>query len=246
MAEAGADLRKRLTCPGSDSAFHHGTSGELHLLPPPDPLAGHNVEPSPRTRYERCVKPVIDRLGGLVLLVLFLPAMAAMAVVLRLSLGPGVIYRQTRVGRHGRPFTMYKFRTMDADRRKAAVPFDNIDRRICHKRDDDPRHTPVGRFLRKMRADELPQLWNVVRGEMSLVGPRPELVPIVDRYEPWQHRRHDVKPGITGPWQVSKQANGLAYQGVHLDLEYLSRVSFRTDCRVLASTVANLLSGAGR
>jgi lipopolysaccharide/colanic/teichoic acid biosynthesis glycosyltransferase len=245
VAETGADLRK-LTSVSVGPAADDGTSGGLHLLPPPDLSAGRAFEATPRSRYERYVKPVIDRLGGLVLLVLFVPLMMAICLVLRISLGRGVIYKQTRVGRYGRPFTMYKFRTMEADRRKAAVPFPSIDRRVCHKRVDDPRHTPVGRFLRKMRADELPQLWNVVRGDMSLVGPRPELVTIVDRYEPWQHRRHDVKPGITGPWQVSRQANGLAYQGVHLDLEYLSRVSFRTDFRVLASTVTNLISGAGR
>lgn len=196
--------------------------------------------------YERYVKRAIDVVGGLVLLLLTLPIMVALAVVIRLHLGRGVIYKQARVGRYGRTFTMYKFRTMHTDRRSCSMPFNGLERRICHKRDDDPRHTPLGRFLRQVRADEIPQLWNVIRGDMSLVGPRPELVAVVDRYEPWQHRRHHVKPGLTGFWQISDQANGLAYQGVDLDVDYVGCISFRTDCRVLVFTVPALLRRRGR
>lgn len=196
--------------------------------------------------YARLVKPVIDVGGGVVLLVVLLPLAIVVAVAVRVGLGPGVIYRQRRVGRHGRSFTIYKFRTMRPDRRKAQVPFAGVDRRTCHKRDDDPRHTPLGRRLRRWRLDELPQLWNVIKGDMSLVGPRPELPHVVARYERWQHERHLVRPGLTGMWQVSDEANGLAHEGVHLDIAYLRRLSFLTDCAVLLRTVPVALRRGGR
>ena len=196
--------------------------------------------------YGSVVKPVIDFVGATVLLLLFLPVLLAVALAVRLSLGKGVIYRQQRVGRTGTPFTMYKFRSMQSDRRKAQVPFSGVDRRVCHKRDDDPRHTSLGRFLRKSRLDELPQLWNVLRGHMSLVGPRPELQHVVEGYAPWQHERHQLKPGLTGYWQVSERAaGGLAFEGVDLDIDYLRDVSFLTDCWVLLCTVPVALRRSG-
>jgi len=103
---------------------------------------------------------------------------------------------------------IYKFRTMRPDRRQAVLPYSGPDRRVCHETDNDPRHTPLGRFLRKYSLDELPQLWNVLVGDMSLVGPRPELVEVVERYESWQRERHRVKPGLTGLWQVTCRGEG--------------------------------------
>ena len=196
--------------------------------------------------YHRAVKPLLDLVGGLVLSVLLLPLILLVALLVRVKLGKGVIYRQTRIGRNGRPFVMYKFRSMEPDRRRSQQPFEGRDRRRCHKRDDDPRHTPCGRFLRRASFDELPQLWNVVKGDMSLVGPRPELPQIVARYEPWQHRRHDVKPGLTGFWQVSDRAGGLAYESVGLDLDYIRRMSLRTDLAVLLRTVPVTFRRTGR
>ena len=196
--------------------------------------------------YDRAVKPVLDVVGGLVLSVLLLPLILLVALLVRVKLGKGVIYRQTRVGRSGRPFVMYKFRSMGHDRRQSQQPFEGRDRRTCHKRDDDPRHTPCGRFLRRASFDELPQLWNVIKGDMSLVGPRPELPHIVARYEPWQHQRHDGKPGLTGFWQVSDRAGGLAYESVGLDLDYIRRMSLRTDVAVLLRTVPVTLRRTGR
>ena len=200
----------------------------------------------PAGPYDSMAKPVIDFVGGAVLLLLFLPVMAVVAVAVRVSLGRGFIYRQPRVGRGGATFTMYKFRTMNPDRRVARLPFEGVDRRTCHKRDDDPRHTTLGRLMRRSRLDELPQLWNVVRGDMSLVGPRPELPEVVERYEAWQHDRHLVKPGLTGFWQVSDRANGLAYEGVDLDIDYLRQQSFGTDLRVLLRTLPVALRRTGR
>ena len=195
---------------------------------------------------ERYVKPALDRFAGVILGVVALPLFLCIALAVRLKLGKGVIYKQRRVGRHGIPFTMYKFRTMAPDRRTAARPYDGPDRRVCHKRDDDPRHTRFGLLLRKSSLDELPQLWNVIRGEMSLVGPRPELPQVVARYEPWQHERHQVKPGITGFWQLSGRAGGLAYEGVELDIDYLRALSFVTDVVVLLKTVPVAISKTGR
>jgi lipopolysaccharide/colanic/teichoic acid biosynthesis glycosyltransferase len=196
--------------------------------------------------YGSVVKPVTDFLGAVLLLLALLPVMLLVALTVRARMGRGVIYRQERVGRGGRTFTMYKFRSMHADRRTAQVPFEGVDRRLCHKRDDDPRHTDLGRFLRKTRLDELPQLCNVLFGHMSLVGPRPELTHVVERYEAWQHERHRVKPGLTGFWQVSDRCTGLALDGVDLDIDYLSQVSFLTDCRVLLRTIPVALSRSGR
>ncbi|HUR23440.1 MAG TPA: sugar transferase [Acidimicrobiales bacterium] len=196
--------------------------------------------------YERYGKPALDRFAGLILCVVAIPIFLFIAAAVRIKLGKGVIYKQRRVGRHGVPFTMYKFRSMAPDRRSEAQPYDGPDRRVCHKRDDDPRHTRFGLLLRKSSLDELPQLWNVIRGEMSLVGPRPELPQVVARYEPWQHERHQVKPGITGFWQLSGRAGGLAYEGVELDIDYLRALSFGTDLVVLLRTVPVAISKTGR
>ena len=192
------------------------------------------------------MKPVVDIVGTAMLLLLLLPVMLAVALVVRVQLGKRVIYRQERMGRHGKPFVMYKFRTMLPDRRGAQVPFAGIDRRVCHKRDDDPRHTPFGRFLRRSSLDELPQLWNVMKGDMSLVGPRPELPHVVARYQPWQHQRHRVKPGLTGFWQISERAGGLAYESVHLDIQYVHQLSLWTDVRVLVRTLPVTVRRTGR
>jgi lipopolysaccharide/colanic/teichoic acid biosynthesis glycosyltransferase len=218
----------------------------IDFLPAPSTDASDAQPFSIGRTYCRFVKPVIDFAAALVLLVVALPVMLAVAMALRLKMGSGVIYRQARVGRNGSPFTMFKFRTMTTDRRAADRPFTGIDRRVCHKRDDDPRHTPLGRLLRKSSLDELPQLWNVLRGDMSLVGPRPELVEIVDHYEDWQHLRHSVRPGITGFWQISDRAGGMACEGVQHDIDYLQRLSFATDCKVLLRTVPATLRRTGR
>ena len=159
------------------------------------------------TTYVRLWKPCLDRLAAVFLLLVTAPVLALVALVVRVRLGPGVIFRQQRVGRHGVSFDVLKFRTMLPDRRRADVPISFPDRRCTHKSGADPRHTPVGRFLRRWSLDELPQLVNVARGQMSLIGPRPELASVVARYQPWQHERHDVKPGLTGLWQVTARGD---------------------------------------
>lgn len=197
------------------------------------------------TLYQRVGKPVIDAVAAVVLLGITLPLIAAVAAAVRIVLGSGIIYRQERVGQGGRSFVIYKFRTMHPDRRKAVVPYDGPDRRVCHKTGNDPRHTPLGQFLRKYSLDELPQFWNILVGDMSLVGPRPELLGVVERYEPWQHGRHRVKPGLTGLWQVTRRGNGLAHENVEIDLEYIDSLSLLTDLKLLALTVPVVLFGSG-
>jgi lipopolysaccharide/colanic/teichoic acid biosynthesis glycosyltransferase len=207
----------------------------VRLAPQPvQPQLALLVEPS---RYERLIKPVVDRIAGVVLLLAVAPILMVIAMAVYLRLGRPILIGQTRIGQLGRPFTLYKFRTMHPDRRKREAPIDFPDRRRTHKHPNDPRHTPLGRFLRKYSLDELPQMFNVARGDMSLVGPRPEMAEIVARYQPWQHARHRVKPGLSGLWQVTERGNGLMHEHTEIDLLYARNVSLRGDLGILVRTV---------
>lgn len=186
--------------------------------------------------YATAWKPVIDRfLAGLLLLAL-LPTLLVIAAVVRWKLGSGVMFRQPRVGRHGQIFTIYKFRTM-----RHATPGDDV----SNKSERDPRHTPVGRVLRKLSLDELPQLWNVVRGDMSLVGPRPEMVELVERYDLWHHPRHAVRPGVTGRWQISPWRTRPLHEHLEEDMPYIERVTLVGDLRILLATVGAMARRSG-
>lgn len=198
-------------------------------------FADRSAERKP-SRYERYLKPAVDRLGAFLLLIVTAPLSLAAAVAIRITMGNPVILRQERVGRAGVVFTLYKFRTMEPDRRGDNVSYLGDDRRRTHKHPGDPRITPLGRFLRTWSLDELPQFLNVIRGDMSLVGPRPEMVQIVARYEAWQHARHVVKPGITGLWQISERGDRAMHEATETDLEYLERISFWTDLRIMVLT----------
>ena len=198
-----------------------------------------------RLTYCFVLKRWIDAGCAGLLLVLLSPLLVLIAVAVRLEAKGPVIFRQVRVGLHGRTFVMYKFSTMVPDRRKAQRPFNGPDRRVHHKTVNDPRITRVGRFLRRTSLDELPQLVNVLRGEMSLVGPRPELPHIVTRYAPWQHRRHLVKPGITGWWQVEGRGVQPMYEHTDLDLYYVANQSFSLDTAILLRTIVVLLVRKG-
>ena len=209
--------------------------------------------------YERVVKVAVDRIVALVGLLLVCPLLLVVAVLVLVSMGRPVLYRQARAGRDGRPFTMWKFRTMRADRRyrrerrgrqrRAANRGDvrrRSDRRVTHKTGADPRHTRVGRVLRRTSLDELPQLWNVLRGDMSLIGPRPELYELAERFVGWQRARHLVRPGITGLWQTTERGHGrLLHECVDLDLRYIEQLSAVTDLRILLRTPAALLRNRG-
>src|SRR4051794_30952691 len=203
-------------------------------VPPPPPAAP--------TRYQRFAKPMLDRATGILLTLAAAPVLGLIALAVLTRLGFPILLRQERVGRGGQVFTVFKFRTMHPDRRVTSVPIGFPDRRRTHKHPDDPRHTPLGRFLRKYSLDELPQMLNVARGEMSLIGPRPELPQIVARYEPWEHARHTVTPGLTGLWQVTDRGNGgLMHEHTDVDLRYVQAVTFRQDLWILVNTVPTLL-----
>jgi lipopolysaccharide/colanic/teichoic acid biosynthesis glycosyltransferase len=194
--------------------------------------------PAPTSGYMRFVKPLIDWVLALALLVALLPALLGAMGLIAVTMGRPVIFRQSRIGANGRYFTLYKLRTMRDDPEYAAASLrpDELGR-IRHKRPDDPRITPAGRVLRRWNFDELPQLVNVLLGHMSLVGPRPELPEIVAHYEPWQHRRHTVKPGITGLWQVSARNGKPMHECTQIDLAYVDQVGLLADFRLLLWTI---------
>ena len=195
--------------------------------------------------YLSFVKPACDRFFAAVILVVLSPVLLFTSIALRLTLGKGVLFRQERIGKGGVPFTVLKFRTMKADRRQERVVVDS-DRRRTHKSTSDPRHTRLGKLLRATAIDELPQFVNVLRGDMSIIGPRPELPIVVEKYQPWQHLRHDVRPGLTGLWQVSERGKGEAmHERVDVDLSYCDSVGFLTDLRILLATPFALICARG-
>lgn len=192
----------------------------------------------PTGAYVTILKPALERIFAAIVLLLMAPLLAVAAVAVAVSLGRPVLFRQTRVGLGGRTFEILKLRTMLPDRRERPRSiYDGIDRRQTHKSPDDPRVTGVGAFLRHWSIDELPQLWNVVRGDMALIGPRPELPHIVaDHYGPVDHDRHLVRPGITGLWQITERGSGDMHLHVGVDLAYVEQVSPRLDATILLRT----------
>lgn len=170
-----------------------------------------------------------------------------MALCVRFSSRGPVFHRQVRQGQHNRPFTMWKFRTMvaDAEARKEQLTEDNEVDGPLFKMRRDPRVTPVGRTLRRTSIDELPQLFNVLLGQMSLVGPRPPLPEEASRYDEREHRRLAVKPGLTGLWQVSGRSDLSWQETVSLDLWYVDNWSVATDMGLLARTVRAVTDGRG-
>jgi len=192
-------------------------------------------------------KRALDLLVSAVLLLLLAPLLAAIAVAtLRDSPGP-VLFRQRRVGLNGREFTFFKFRSMrvGAEAELALLRAQNEMDGPVFKMRQDPRVTRVGQFLRKTSLDELPQFWNVLRGEMSLVGPRPPLPAEVRQYQPWQRRRLSVKPGITCTWQVSGRNEIDFERWMRLDLEYIDRWSFWGDVGICLQTIPAVLFARG-
>lgn len=202
---------------------------------------------APENRLALFVKNILDRIGALVILAVASPVMAVAALSIKLDSRGPVLFRQVRTGINGRTFDLLKFRTMcvDAEERKERLAELNEMSGPVFKIRKDPRVTRVGQFLRKFSIDELPQLINVLRGEMSLVGPRPPLPNEVADYMPWQHRRLSVKPGVTCLWQVNGRNEVSFEDWMRMDLEYIDNWSLWLDMKILARTVPAVLKGSG-
>ncbi len=196
------------------------------------------ARPAPAARRGRprgyALKRPLDVCVAAAALVVCAPLLLAVALAIRLTMGGPALFRQTRPGLHGQPFTLLKFRTMTDQRGPDGAPLPDADRL-----------TPLGRFLRRSSLDELPQLINVLRGEMSLVGPRPLLLAYLPLYTPQQARRHEVRPGITG-WAQVQGRNALSWeQKFDLDVAYVDRHTLLLDLRILGLTLAKVLRREG-
>lgn len=197
---------------------------------------------------ERALKRLVDLAGASAALLLLSPLWVGTALAVRIRDGGPVIYRQTRIGRNGRPFTMYKFRTMirDADNQYEDLAKQSFTDGPAFKMLSDPRVTPLGRALRKWSLDELPQLLNVLKGDMSLVGPRPAPQREVEGYDIWHRRRLSVRPGMTGLWQVQARFDEHFDDRAILDLRYIDNWSLWMDLGILARTLPAVLLARGR
>jgi exopolysaccharide biosynthesis polyprenyl glycosylphosphotransferase len=202
---------------------------------------------APRDELLLFIRRCFDFSAALALITLLSPLLLAIAALVKITSRGPVLFRQVRAGLHGRPFVFLKFRSMrlDAEALKAALaPFNEMDG-PAFKMTNDPRVTPLGRWLRKTSLDELPQLLNILRGEMSFVGPRPAVLDEVRRYEPWQRRRLSMPPGLTCLWQVSGRNELTFDEWMRLDLEYIDNWSLWLDLRIVFKTIPAVVLGRG-
>jgi lipopolysaccharide/colanic/teichoic acid biosynthesis glycosyltransferase len=214
-----------------------GTQSQLHV-----PIA-------PRPLTVRALKRALDVVGASVGLVVLSPILAVAAAAILLDDGRPVLFRQPRAGLGGKSFVIAKFRTMgvDADHERAALRAHNeVAGGASFKLTNDPRVTRLGRFLRRTSIDELPQLWNVLRGDMSLVGPRPHPFDDLEGYADWHFRRLSVKPGLTGLWQIGGRTTPDFDRWTQLDLEYIDRWSLALDINIILRTIPALIRAEGR
>lgn len=195
----------------------------------------------------RWAKRTLDVVGAMVALLLLTPLMLLVALAIKLESRGPVFFCQWRLGQGGIPFRFYKFRSMTvgAEQVRGELELCNEVSGPVFKMRQDPRTTRVGRFIRRASIDELPQLWNVLRGDMSLVGPRPPLPEEVAGYEPWQRERLAIRPGLTCIWQVSGRSDVPFDDWVRMDIEYVRNRNFWLDLKLLALTVPAVLSGRG-
>jgi len=195
----------------------------------------------------RVVKRAFDMLGGTFIAILMLPLLPLIALVIKLDSRGAIFYRHDRVGLNGKPFKFYKFRSMyeGSDLRRSELTDQNEQDGPIFKIRSDPRITGVGGFLRRSSLDEIPQIINVLKGDMSIVGPRPPLKSEVEQYQKWQRRRLDVKPGITCLWQISGRSEIGFDEWMRLDLEYLRTRSLRTDLLIFLKTIPAVIRRKG-
>lgn len=191
-------------------------------------------EPKTPSRFYLITKQAFDYAVSAIAIALLAPLMLLTAVLIRLDTPGPALFRQQRVGKDGKLFTILKFRSMYLEAPKYSMV-----------RRENAMVTRMGRFLRRTSLDELPQLFNVIRGEMSLIGPRPEQPFLVEQYEPWQHRRHVVKPGITGWWQVNGRNELPMQENTEYDIYYVDNLSLLLDLKILLLTVREVMRRRG-
>jgi exopolysaccharide biosynthesis polyprenyl glycosylphosphotransferase len=239
LEEQGIRTRLALDLfPHAKARVQIGTFEELPLL---------TYSTTPTSELRLFGKRLMDVAISVIVLGLTLPAMLIIAAGIKMASGGTILYRQTRCGLYGRRFTLFKFRTMveDADQQQTRLDHLNEMTGPVFKMKRDPRVTPLGRWLRRLSLDELPQLWNVVKGDMSLVGPRPPVPQEVSAYQRWQRRRLSMRPGLTCLWQIQGR-NDLDFdRWMELDLEYIDNWSPLLDIKILAKTIPVVLTGRG-
>jgi len=206
-----------------------------------------NLQSSAMSSRQRLFKRVFDIIVSGFAILLTLPVMIAVAIAIKLDSPGDILFKQVRVGENGKPFKMFKFRSMVANAEALQKKVNQVDENgnVIHKSRNDPRVTHIGRIIRKTSLDELPQLFNVFFGDMSLVGPRPELAWVVENYQPWQHQRFDVPQGITGWWQVNGRSDKPCHLNTDQDIYYVKNYSFWLDIKIVLMTVPALLKGKG-
>jgi exopolysaccharide biosynthesis polyprenyl glycosylphosphotransferase len=205
--------------------------------------------PVERNELEMIIKRMIDIVGVLIGLIVLAPLFLVIAILIKLDSPGPIFYRWKVLGLNKKPITSYKFRTMvqDADKIKTSLLDKNEMKGPVFKMKDDPRITRVGKWLRKYSLDELPQLWSVLKGDLSLVGPRPPLQTEVEKFEGWHRRKLSVKPGITCLWQISGRNEIRDFdEWMRLDMKYIDEWSLWLDIKILFKTIFVVLKGTGR
>jgi exopolysaccharide biosynthesis polyprenyl glycosylphosphotransferase len=221
-------------------------------LPPPHvtrfgSMTALSFAPVHHSRSRLIVKRLLDVVGSATALLVALPLIVIAAIAIKLTSSGPVFFRQIRCGQYGRPFPMFKLRTMteDAEARRAELQYANEVTGPVFKMRDDPRITPAGKWLRRLSLDEIPQFWNVLRGDMSIVGPRPPLPQEVAEYETFDRRRLSMRPGITCLWQIGGR-NAVDFGNwVKLDLEYIDHWSLANDLKIILRTIPAMMRGTG-
>ncbi|MCB0117873.1 MAG: sugar transferase, partial [Anaerolineales bacterium] len=196
---------------------------------------------------QRLVKRLFDLMFATVAIILALPAMIVIAILIKLDSPGPIFFRQKRVGENTQPFEMLKFRTMvqNAEALGANLVQKDANGNVLHKHRGDPRVTHIGRFLRRYSMDELPQIFNVLLGKMSIVGPRPEMPFLVEKYKNWQYARFTIPQGMTGWWQITGRSDKPMHLNTQDDMYYIQNYSIWLDIKIILKTVYTVVSGRG-
>jgi exopolysaccharide biosynthesis polyprenyl glycosylphosphotransferase len=221
--------------------LHHAGIDELAGIPMLD------LRAPALTDYQRLIKRAFDIIVTLMLLPFVLPIMGIIAIAIRLNSPGSIFFHQDRIGENGRMIKMHKFRTMveNAEQLQPSIKREDAEGRPIHKVADDPRVTPLGYWLRRLSLDELPQFFNILKGEMSLVGPRPEMPSMVQQYAPWQRKRFAVPPGLTGWWQIHGRSDKPMHLHTEEDLYYIQNYSPWLDIIIMIKTIGAVISRRG-